>query len=406
MKILQINFYDMFSTGHIMLNIARMARLRGYVAYTASKQMKMSTVLHRSDSYHFYIGNRVVNTLHRYFSWITDWQDCASIFPTWRLIKRIDKMKPDIIHLHDVVGWYLNIGILFRYLKKKQIPVVWTFHDCWAFTGRCIYFDAVGCDRWRTGCGDCPQLEYMPKTWWFDRSAWNYRHKRKLFTGLNHLTIVTPSEWLRQLVQDSFMGKYEIKVINNGIDLEVFKPTKGSIYKQLVRTNKKKVLGVAATWSKRKGLHEFMQLAKDLPNDYIIVLVGLNQYEIDLTLKNVICFKRTTKQSELAEIYTAATVFVNPTTEDNFPTVNLEALACGTPVVTYRTGGSPESVDEAVGAVIEQGDYVALKEAIIRQCAKSSSAVSAVCIDKAKRLYNKDDRFNDYIKLYEEIEGV
>ena len=399
MTILQINFYDIFSTGNIMLNIARVSRERGHRAYTASKWVKTAVDRKRNDPYHYYIGTRLENTFHRYFSWMTDWQDCASICATRRLIRKIEKINPDIIHLHDVVGWYLNIDILFKYLKQKSIPVVWTFHDCWAFTGRCIYFDAVGCDRWKTGCGNCPQLNYMPKTWWFDQSAWNYKRKRKLFTSLKKMTIVTPSVWLKGLTEQSFFAGRDIRVINNGIDLSRFYPqTNGDYYDRFKKLNKKIVLGVAGTWSVRKGLDALIRLSNDLPEDYHVVVVGTDGDYGD-RISTITC---THNQSELAELYSVADVYVNPTIEENFPTVNLESLACGTPIVTYRTGGSPESVTEQTGVVVEKGDYEALKAAVISVCEKGKETYTPACLEAAKK-YDMNARFNDYVDLYEEI---
>lgn len=401
MKILQINFYDLFSTGNIMLNIADVARKRGHEAYTASKYMKMSIDRHRIDSYHFYIGNRIVNTLHRYFSWITDLQDCGSIFPTLSLIKKIEKLRPDIIHLHDILGWYLNIDILFSYLKKKKIPIVWTFHDCWAITGRCIYFDAIGCTRWQTGCGRCPQKRYMPGTWFFDLSAWNYNHKKRLFTSVENMTIVTPSVWLKELVKQSFLKSYKTIVINNGINLNVFKPTIGELYKKVKQLNSKIVLGVAATWSLRKGLDVFLKMDNELPEDFAIVLVGIESKELPQN-KRITAIRRTNNQSELAEIYSAATVFANPTIEDNFPTVNLESLACGTPIVTYKTGGSPESVNENTGIVIEKNNVQAFISAVIDVANKGKEAYEHNCRQKSLN-YDMTKKFNDYVDLYERI---
>lgn len=399
--ILQINNIDMFSTGNIMLNIAKVARERGYQAITASKKCKMSTDLHRNDSNHIYIGNRISNTLHRYWSWMTDLQDTGSVFTTLKFIRQIDKINPDIIHLHDVLGWYLNMDILFRYIRKKNIPVIWTFHDCWAFTGRCIYFDSVDCQCWKTGCGNCPQIHYMPRSWWFDLSAWNYKRKRKLFTAIKNMTIVTPSIWLKDLTKQSFLKQYDVQVINNGINLHNFKPTTGLIFDELKKSGKKIILGVAGTWSARKGLDVFLQLEKELPDDLQIVIVGLAQNDFEQNTK-IKAISRTNNQQELAQIYTAAHVLVNPTFEDNFPTVNLEALACGTPIITYRTGGSPESVDENTGIVVEQGDYKTLYKSIINLVGKDKSHYSQACLKKAMS-YDMNARFNDYVDLYDTI---
>lgn len=390
----------MFSTGHIMLNIAKTGRDRGTEVWTVSKKTKTSINRNRTDDWHIYIGTRVEHTLHRYFSWITDLQDFGSVVATYELIRKIKKINPDIIHLHDLVGWYVNIGILFRYLKKIDKPIVWTFHDCWAFTGRCIYFDYANCNKWKTGCGKCPQIEYMPKSWFFDFSAFNWRRRKRLFTAIKNMTIVTPSIWLKELTHMSFLSDYRTIVINNGINLDVFKPTTGELYYKLKSRNKRIILGVAGTWSKRKGLSDFQRLANDIPENYQIILVGISQEEVNN--EKIIAYKRTTNQKELAEIYTAADVFANPTIEENFPTVNLESLACGTPIVTYRTGGSPESVDENTGIVVEKGNYEEFKKGIFTVLENGKEYYSCACIEKSKN-YDMKARFNDYIDLYEEI---
>lgn len=391
---------DMFSTGNIMLNIAKTTRERGYEAWTISKKTRMSLLQKREDKFHHYLGTRTEHTLHRYFSWITDLQDYGSVLATYELIRKIKKIDPDIIHLHDIVGWYVNIGVLFKYLKKTGKPIVWTFHDCWAFTGRCIYFDYANCNKWKTGCDKCPQIEYMPKSWFFDFSAFNWRRRKRLFTAIKNMTIVTPSIWLKELTHMSFLSDYRTIVINNGINLDVFKPTTGELYYKLKSRNKRIILGVAGTWSKRKGLSDFQRLANDIPENYQIVLVGISQEEVNN--EKIIAYKRTTNQKELAEIYTAADVFVNPTIEENFPTVNLESLACGTPIVTYRTGGSPESINEDTGIVVEKGNYEELKKGIFTVLEKGKEYYSCACIEKSKN-YDMNARFNDYVDLYEEI---
>lgn len=400
MKVLQINDTDMFSTGNIMLNIARVTRERGGNAWTLSKYQRMSIEQHREDKFHTYVGNRIEHTIHRYFSWITDFQDFGSCIATYQIINKIKEINPDIIHLHDIVGWYVNIGILFDFLKKTNKPIVWTFHDCWAFTGRCIYFDAVGCENWKNGCGNCPQIEYMPKSWYFDNSKFNWKRKKRLFTSCDDITIVTPSKWLKELTENSFLNKYRCVVINNGINLNVFKPTYGETYNKIKKGHSKIILGVASTWSKRKGLEEFIRLSNELPSDYKIVIVGVENSEIDNN--QIYTIKRTTNQNELAEIYTAADVFVNPTTEDNFPTVNIEALACGTPIVTYKTGGSPECINGKNGLIVGKGDYQALKTAIYKILENKKETYSNACIEKAQS-YDMNERFNDYVNLYEEI---
>jgi glycosyltransferase involved in cell wall biosynthesis len=240
----------------------------------------------------------------------------------------------------------------------------------------------------------------MPRSWFFDLSAFNWKRRKRLFTAIEDMIIVTPSEWLKGLTDESFLSAYRSIVINNGINLETFKPITGETYNKLKGLNKKIVIGVASTWSTRKGLNDFIELSKRLPDSHQIVLVGISKEE--LNCEHIIAYKRTTNQKELAEIYTAADVFANPTTEDNFPTVNLEALACGTPIVTYRTGGSPESVDDKTGIIVEQGNLGQMLDAILCVTNNGKEYYSNACIEKSKK-YDMNARFNDYVNLYEEI---
>lgn len=318
---------------------------------------------------------------------------------TRKMISELERICPDIVHLHNVHGHDCDLEKLFTYFKEKKIKLVWTFHDCWAFTGYCPHFTMAKCDRWKSGCRDCPQK--WDYSWFFDKSAALFEKKKRLFEGLD-LTIVTPSAWLADLVKQSFLKNYPVKVINNGIDLSVFKATESSFREKYGLNGKKTLLGVAFGWSARKGLDVFVALSKRLnPNEYQIVLVGTND-EIDRKLpENIVSIHRTQNQAELAEIYSASDVFVNPTREENFPTVNLEALACGTPVLTFRTGGSPEMLDETCGSVVDCDDLEALEREIIRICTDRPYTKEA-CVQRTFD-FDKNVKFREYSNLYKEI---
>ncbi len=270
-------------------------------------------------------------------------------FTAKRATKKLRKEKkaydPDVIHLHNLHGYYLDIEVLFDYLKSTNKKVIWTLHDCWAFTGHCAYFDYANCYKWETGgCENCPQKKEYPKSVLFDNSKKNFARKKRAFTGVKDLTIVTPSNWLKNLVERSFLKEYKVVTVYNGIDLRFFKPIKSDILKRYGLENKKILLGVANVWDRRKGLKDFIKLAGILPDDYKIVLIGLNEKQIKTLPANIFGLRRTSSIEELCEWYTAADKFINLTYEDTYPTVNLEAQACGTPVITYETGGSVESV--------------------------------------------------------------
>lgn len=314
---------------------------------------------------------------------------------TNKLIKYLKEYQPHIVHIHNIHGHDCDLEMLFTYLKSENIKIVWTFHDCWAFTGYCTYFTLCSCDKWQAGCKNCPQKGKY--SWFCDRSSTLWQKKKELLLGLD-LTIVTPSKWLATLVKESFFRDYPIEVINNGIDLSIFHPAEGDFRKKYACEDKFLLLGVSFEWEVRKGLDVFIELAKKLDSKYKIVLVGTND-EVDKLLRsNIISIHRTNNQKELAEIYSAADLFVNPTREENFPTVNIESLACGTPVLTFDTGGSPEIIDSNSGCVIPCDDIESMCEKIY-QIAKLNQFSSYSCIDRAKH-YDMNDKFLEYLRVY------
>ncbi len=294
----------------------------------------------------------------------------------------------------------MNLPMLFDYIKRHHVHVIWTLHDCWPFTGRCPYFDIAKCDKWKKGCGNCPYPKdsYPPSL--VDKTAKMWKLKKKWFTEVKNMTIITPSQWLADNVKESFLKDYPVKVINNGINISVFKPTESGFKQEYGIGNKYMLLGVADSWGVRKGLDVFVELSKRLDSTkYQIVLVGTND-SVDKQLPdNIISVHRTQNQKELAEIYTSADLFVNPTREENYPTVNMESIACGTPVLTFRTGGSSEIMDETCGAVVDCNDIDALESEIIR-IAEEKPFTLEKCLRRAKQ-FDQNERFMEYIDLYQ-----
>lgn len=312
------------------------------------------------------IGNKADYYLHGLYTRLTDKCGFGSARATKNFIKKVDDWQPELIQLHMLHGYFINLEVFFQYLAEKEIPVVWTFHDEWAITGHCPCFEMIGCNKWKTGCHHCPQRFHHPASWLIDNSEWNWKKKKELFTSLEKLTIVAPSKWMVKTVQNSFLRDYPVKLIHNGINMEVFKPTQSNVKDRIGAADKKIVLGVSSTWAPSKGLADFCRVAGKLPEEYQIVLVGLSEKQIQSLPRQIIGIKKTDSIQELAALYSAAAVFVNPTYEDNYPTTNLEALACGTPVISYQTGGSVEAVEESgAGAIVERGNVDALAEAII-----------------------------------------
>ena len=314
---------------------------------------------------------------------------------TGRLISKLDEIEPDIVHLHNLHGHGCNLEMLFNYFKEKKIKLFWTFHDCWAFTGYCPHYDMIGCDKWQEQCSDCPQKGAY--SFFFDKSDKLYTKKQKLFSDLD-LTIITPSRWLESQVKKSFLRKYPVKVINNGIDLDIFKPRESDFREKYGLRDKFIISGVAFNWDERKGIDVFSRLARELPDDCRIVLVGTDANSKKLLPDNVITIDRTENQTQLAEIYSACDLFVNATREDTFPTVNIEALACGTPVLTFNTGGSSEIIDCTCGMTVEKNDVESLYDAVLY--IKEKRPFSKEDCLKRSADYRKEDKFREYADLY------
>jgi len=393
MKVLQINtVYARGSTGKIALDIHNICKENGIECLSAHRYAE-GEIFEDTIEVSSWLDCHIHNRLVRY----TGMQGCYSKFKTFTFLKKVKKYNPDVIHLHNLHGSFINLKKLFGYIKKNNIRVIWTLHDCWTFTGICPHFVTENCDKWKTGCSKCPIKKYKLSS---DPSKKMHHLKKKWFLGVNDMTFVTTSIWIRDLFKQSFLKDYPTVVINNGINLNLFKPTYGDFREKYNLGNKKVVLGVASVWEKNKGIYDFIKLSKLLDDTYKIVLVGLSKEQLSQIPENMIGITRTSDANELAEIYTAADVFVNPTYCDTFPTVNLEAQACGTPVVTYRTGGSPECIDSNTGVVVECGDIDALKNEIIRVC-EEKPFTSENCIKRAK-LFDKKERFKEYIKLYED----
>lgn len=390
-RLLQINVTANWgSTGRIAEEIGRLAIDNGWESWIAHGRGKP-----KSASNLIRIGNDWDMRYHGVQTRLFDNHGLASVQVTKSFIKQVCEIKPDIIHLHNIHGYYLNYPLLFDYLKKWGGPVVWTLHDCWPFTGHCAYYDFVGCSLWRKGCHDCPQQRNYPSSMWRDRSRRNYEDKKFAFTGCADLTLVPVSKWLAGELSKSFLHKYDIVTIHNGIDMSVFKPDD----KKAGGSKQKIILGVASVWERRKGLDEFLKLRDILSDDYSIILVGLTQKQIKSLPTGIIGIKRTENVGQLAKLYSDADVFVNPTLEDNFPTTNLEALACGTPVVTYATGGAPEAVDDTCGFVVDYGDVDGLRDKVIEICQNRPFGLDD-CRNRAVYNFNKYDAFNKYLELY------
>lgn len=364
MKYLFINsVYGVRSTGKIIAEQCHMLQAKGHQCAAAYGRETADD----SDVRQIRIGKRADYLVHAVLSRIFDLHGLCSKRATKVFLKQVETDLPDVIWIHNLHGYYINFEILFRWLKDHpQIKVYWTLHDCWAFTGHCAYFTMAGCDRWKSGCSHCTQLHTYPKTCGLDHVKRNYLKKQKAFTGMENLELITPSRWLADLTRESFLAEYPVCVIHNSIDREVFRPTESDFRKRYGLENVYLVLGVAVGWEETKGLQDMLKLRQQLSDQYVICLVGATDRQTASFPRGVIGINGTADQRELAAIYTAADVFVNPTHQDNYPTVNLEAGACGTPVITYNVGGSPESVPPE--NVVPENDIAAMALRIMQIC--------------------------------------
>jgi glycosyltransferase involved in cell wall biosynthesis len=283
--------------------------------------------------------------------------------------------------------------------------VVWTFHDCWAITGHCAYFDYIGCNKWKTICNHCPQKTEYPASLLIDRSNKNHKLKKELFTSVKSMVVVPVSNWLKEIVLESFMQNIPVQTIHNGIDISIFKPqcNDGKTRTKYGVNNKFMLLGVASPWTRRKGLNDFIELSKYLYEDEIIVLVGLNSNQIKLLPKNIIGLTKTENKQQLADLYGAASVFMNLSVEETFGLTTAEALACGTPAIVYNATACPEIIDPYTGIVVEKGSITGLVNAIKVIKEKGKNSYSAACRKRAEENYEKNKQFFKYIELYNSL---
>lgn len=392
MKILIINSVPYGSTATISFSIAKLAESVGIDAVVA-----FGYSYHPIKDGYVKIGGYWNKAIHMMLSRLTGLHGVFSLFATYKLVKRIKKYNPDIIHIHNLHGWYINIPILIKYINRNKKKVIWTLHDCWALTGHCPHFDMIGCEKWKSKCQNCPIYNKYPKTY-IDGSKKMHKLKKKWFGSIDDLTLVTPSQWLKEQVSQSYLKEKRCLIINNGIDLNKFR-----ILPNIKRVDDKfHIIGVAFGWDEKKGLDAIIQLSEILDDSFDITLVGTDDKVDKMLPAKITSIHRTQNQDELVELYNKSDVFVNTTREENFPTVNIEALACGIPVVTFNTGGSPEIPDETCGVVVPKNDVNALAEAI--KSMKKHSIPREVCRERAMR-FDKKEKFVEYINLYKEIYG-
>lgn len=402
MKVLQINSVcGHGSTGTIAVGIAEALEQKGHQCYIAYGLG--STTFHNGFSF----GNKIEYYIHNLlFTRILGLHGYGSYFSTKKLVKYIETINPDIIHLHNIHGNYLNYIVLFRYLKCKKIPIVWTLHDCWSFTGHCAHYTIAKCDKWKSICSACPQKNSYPPSLFFDTSKHCYLKKKKYFGQTSDITIVPVSTWLKNQVENSFLSIHRIYLIYNGINTSLFKPVPISNLKFRKKYNLEGqfiAVACATAWSYKKGLLDYIKLSKLLDHNYSIVLVGLTTQQINLLPSSIIGIERTNNVYELIDIYASADVVLNLSYEETFGMTTIEGMACGTPSIVYNATASPELVDERTGYVVEKGDVNSIKTKIEEIKEKGKSYFSQHCIERVNHLFNQTIQYNKYIDLYNNI---
>lgn len=394
MKVLQINsVYPVKSTGKIVYEIAEIQKKHGIEPYIVCGESKVQAQNVYAMKSGLYLKLNILKT--RLFGKHGFYSKSA----TKNMLRWVDEVRPDIIHLHNIHGHYLNIKLLFEYILKNNIPVVWTLHDCWAFTGHCSHFDFAGCEKWKTGCHNCELKKDYPVSWFFDRSKESYKDKKRLFTSVEKSHVTTPSRWLKDLCERSFLGKYPVTVVNNGVDLAQFAPTPSDLRKSLGLEDKFVILGIVDSLNSMKGGQYLLELAEMLEEDECIVLLTLKD-NVGEVPKNIRLISKTVSAKKLAEIYTMADVFVNPSLQETFSMINLEAIACGTPVVTFNSGGGTEAQSEKTGVVVPRTDVKAMYEGIKR--VKNGEFCSEDCVQRAQE-FDCELKFEKYIDIYKDI---
>lgn len=400
--LVQINVCTgVLSTGKIVGDIGTLVSNKGWESYVAGrydlcKPCAGSQVIEIASCFEKYF--------HFIFSYLFDKHGRFGIYSTKKLIKKIDKISPDLVHLHNIHGYYLHIGLLLSYLKKKRIPVVITTHDCWLITGHCAHFSKVGCDKWKTHCQNCPIIDSYPRSL-TDNSYNNYKFKKQLFSGFDSLYIVSVSNWTKTVIEDSFLKHYPIVVIPNGVDTSVFHPLEYRSAPLLKESaNKERILlAVSSAWSDEKGLSDYIRLNEVLPRGIKICLVGLNDSQVRQMPSSIICIKRTTNIDELVHLYNQADVVLSLSKGETFGLTVVEGFACGTPAIVYDNTALPELITPETGRVVKNGDIQELVNAIEDVLQKGKQSFSMQCRERAVSFYDKKKNYREYLSLYNSI---
>lgn len=394
-KLLQINVVaNSGSTGRIAEDIGKLAIKKGWeswIAYGRGKPQSESNLIRIGDDLDMY--------LHGLESRLFDNHGLASKTITRDFLKKIIEISPDVIHLHNIHGYYLNYPILFDFFKKYKGRIIWTLHDCWSYTGHCAYYSYAKCNKWKNGCFNCPQHNQYPASWIIDNSKNNYLLKKKYFSNIPNLSIVTVSKWLESEVKQSFLKNYPIYTIYNGVDQEVFYPKQNNYLNK--KSPEKIILGVANVWDRRKGLDDLIKLHQLLPDNFKIILVGLSQKQISQLPQGMIGIRRTDNIEQLAHLYSIADIYINTSVEETLGMTTIEAMSCGTPCIVYNTTACPEVIPENICRTVSQNNLMGLKDAIESVLEIPKDKIIPLLQEWVNKNFNKTSNYCKYFELYD-----
>ena len=398
MKVFQINICPDLSTGSLMTKIAHELEDRGDIAITAAAP-KNNTAVYKN---HYVIGSMFERHVNIAIGQLLGKESSASCFSTVQLINAIKLERPDIIHLHNIHQYYLNYRMLFKFLIKINIPVVWTLHDCWGFTGICHHYVEEKCNKWKSECNDCTYIKHQ-KYALLDLSRAEFHKKKKYYSMMKRLYIVTPSKWLAEETRSSILADKKICTISNGIDTNQFIYRENDIRKLYKLEDKFIILGVASHWSKNKGLNDFIKLSDILGNRYQIVIIGIDVNVNTVRRENILYLNRTSDVDTLTKWYSAADVYCSLSTEESFGLVVVEAMSCGTPVIVYNSTASPEIIEGTDCFVCSPHDIFSVKKAIEEIKSNGKKKYSTSCRKKVISEYDIKVTVNRYVELYKRI---
>lgn len=398
--VLQINVLGKtMSTGRSVREMHDYLCEHGAKSYIACPQKNDS-----DDVFSFTSQNRMY--LDYLFSLITGFEGIHSKFPTKKLIKYIEQIQPDIVHLRVLHCNSLDLCMLFKYLSKKKIAVVITLHDFWYMTGQCVYYTAVGCDKWKNGCGNCPNLSFQGRKPLFDRTAKIWKLKKSWFESIDNLAVIGVSKWVAEEARQSLLQNAKIiKPIYNWIDYQIFYPKDvRNLRNKLGMDGKKIILAVSTMWveNDRKGFKVYIELSKHIPPEYVIILLGKNNTPYTDS-SNTYFIHQTNNVDELADYYSLADVYLNLSEEETFGKVSAEALSCGTPVVAYDSTANKELVPEGGGVVLKTRDIDEILVSLRNVLSKPKEQYAEICRSYVLKNFDKEHNIQEYLNVYKEL---